>query len=204
MTMVKVCGLGDVADVRAAIQMGADVLGFIHVPSSPRFVDHQLLERLLAEVGPEAGPRVRTAVVVQDAEETVLARLRRDHVFDWFQFHGSETPETVREWGGYKTIHVRDGVTETEMGAYESPFLIDTAVGGQRGGTGKTFDWSVLNQMKGDYFVAGGLNPENVRELVLQYRPWGVDVSSGIECEPGRKDHAKLARFMEQVRSIPA
>lgn len=197
MTRVKICGLTNAEDVDAAASMGADYLGFIHVPNTPRFVDVDRL-RVLFDA---AGNRAQKVLVVQDLDEAYLNSLRAQLDFDLFQFHGAEPPELTQKFRGYKVIHMRDRKPEhAEIAPYGTPFLLDTQVNGVRGGTGKTFDWTVLPDIPGDYLVAGGLTAENVTELVTTYQPWGVDVSSGVEAEKGVKDKGKLKRFIESVR----
>jgi len=200
MTKIKICGLSRADDVAAAVRLGADMLGFIHVPHSPRFLDLAALDRLLKAV-----PAGRTRViVVQNETPARLDRLRRELTFDWFQFHGDEDQGHLTRWGGYRVFHVSgEGPAEAGLSAtFGSPFLLDTTVAGRRGGLGRSFDWSVLAGVRGEFMVAGGLNPENVAGLIRTYRPWGVDISSGIESEPGVKDHDRMKRFIENVRRV--
>ena len=197
MTRIKICGLTRAEDVDCALAHGADLLGFIHVPSSRRHLELLELKTLLARVS----GRASTVIVVQNTAPGQLDLLRETLDFDYFQFHGSESPEDVRRWRGYKVIHVRDRAPDPAMiETYGSPFLLDTVIGNRQGGTGLAFDWSILAGLRGDYLVAGGLNPENVSELVRRYRPWGVDVSSGVESKPGKKDHRKVKEFINKVR----
>jgi len=196
MTQIKICGLTLQEDVQTAVELGADMVGFIHVSGSPRYVDAEGLATLLGSAG-----KARKVIVVQDEPEENLQRLRGDLNFDDFQFHGSESPEVVKRWGGYKVIHMKMGPPDQALiDSYKGLFLLDTQVENQRGGTGKVFDWKVLPQVRGDFLVAGGLTPENVSELIQTYHPWGVDVSSGVELEPGCKDHEKLKTFIQSIR----
>lgn len=196
MIQIKICGLTQPEDVEAALRLGADMLGFIHVSKSPRFANDQALARLLP-----LAKGARRVVVVQDEAPETLEKLRNALDFEDFQFHGSESPETVKRWGGYKVFHMKGGCpSEAQIGEFGETFLLDTQVENQRGGTGKTFDWEVLPQIKGRFLVAGGLTPENVTGLVERYHPWGVDVSSGVEKSPGYKDHKKLEAFIQNIR----
>ena len=196
MTRIKICGLTREQDVHQALELGADLLGFIHVPRSPR---HVPLERLADLIPNRDG--VRTVVVVQDADPADLDRLRDRLRFDWFQFHGAESAETVKRWGGYKVFHIKDREpAEAEIAPFGEPFLLDTQVGKARGGTGVSFDWTILARIRGRCLVAGGLNPDNVARLIADHAPWGVDVSSGVEQSPGIKDPHKMARFFEETR----
>lgn len=201
MTFIKVCGLTQEEDVTAAIAAGADYLGFIHVEKSPRFVDTDRLRGLL-EVA--AGSGAQRVIVVQNADPETLDQLRNTLSFEWFQFHGDEPESFLQRWRGYRVFHMKQQTTAADLQTFGHPFLLDTQVGSAKGGTGKTFDWSILPQVEGRYFVAGGLVPENVADLVRTYRPWGVDVSSGVETRPGSKDHDKLKLFIDNVRSAGA
>jgi phosphoribosylanthranilate isomerase len=201
MTKIKVCGLMREEDATAAAALGADMLGFIHVSGSPRFLDLGPLRRVLDAV--PAG--VARVIVVQDQTPERLDLLRRELAFDWFQFHGDEGPEHLARWRGYKVFHMRTGSGQGRgevPPTFGTPFLFDTSVAGKRGGSGKTFDWSVLSGVSGAFMVAGGLDSGNVVELIRTYRPWGVDVCSGIESAPGIKDHSKMAQFIANVRSL--
>lgn len=198
MTRIKVCGLTRLVDTEAALAHAVNMVGFIYVPKSPRFVTIEDLKPLLDT----ARGHATRVIVVQDAPEQTLDQLRQSLDFEYFQFHGEESPESVRRWQGYKVFHMGDGIPHAEtLSAYGHPYLLDTALGSKRGGTGRTFDWHVLPRMPGSFLVAGGLNPDNIADLIRSYRPWGVDVSSGIEAEPGIKDHARMRQFIHNARS---
>lgn len=196
MTQIKICGLTQAKDVQAAIEFGADLLGFVHVKKSPRFVNIPTLHNLLNLV-PDS---ISTVIVVQNLAENQLEELRESLVFTSFQFHGTESIETVEKWGGYKVFHICHQQPSSRLQSYGTPFLLDTQVGSQKGGTGQPFDWSILNTISGPYIVAGGLNPDNISQLICKHRPWGVDVSSGIEIAPGIKNHQKMQHFITNAR----
>lgn len=198
MTRVKICGLTRAEDVAAAVACGADWLGFIHVPNTPRFVDVPQLRSLLKGVPAD----VKRVIVVRNAAPETLDALRAQLDFDDFQFHGNEPVSLIEQHRGYPVVGVRGQVFSREP-IPDRPFLLDTQVGNQDGGTGKTFDWTLLNRVSGQVLVAGGLTPSNVAQLIQEHRPWGVDVSSGVEASPGVKDHSKLKAFIETVRSAP-
>jgi len=201
MTKVKVCGLTNQGDLAAALRAGADMVGFIHVPKSPRFVPLEALKPLLEAVP----PKVRRVIVVQDTSPDYLDRLVAELPFDDFQFHGQEPPELVARYQGYKVIHIRDNQLDpTAVAAYPGTIMLDTQWGTQRGGSGKTFQWSVLQGLNRSFMVAGGLNPDNVTQLITAFHPWGVDVCSGIERSPGQKDRDAMAQFISKVRSVHA
>ena len=194
MTRIKICGLTREQDVEAAMSLGAHMLGFIRVPGSPRYVPESKLGELLAC----AGSQIQTVLVVQDEAPEDLVRLRGRYKFDLFQFHGNEPASYAPRFGGYPVVHVQPG--QPIAVPHDGLFLMDTAVRGQRGGTGKTFDWSLLEGLEGDYLVAGGLRPDNIGELLDRYRPWGVDISSGIEASPGIKDLHLMSCFIENAK----
>lgn len=198
MTKVKICGLTREADVMAAIQFGADFLGFIHVPTSPRFVTIPRLKKLLTLV-PET---VKKVIVVQDETPERLALLRAQLSFDYFQFHGHEPPDLIAEFEGYKVLHIRQNQLDlSTLAKYSGMVMLDTQWGDQKGGSGRTFNWSLLTELQRPFMVAGGLHPENVAALVADYHPWAVDVSSGVEHAPGEKDHLAISQFISEVRS---
>ena len=199
MTKIKICGLTREEDAARALALGADMLGFIHVEASPRYLDPDRLKTLLATV---KNPAVRRVVVVRNLDAEGLAHLRKTLDFEDFQFHGDEPPDLVSAFGGYKVCHVAEsGIEPNNWRAYGRPIMLDSQKNGRRGGTGETWDWPLLASVEGNAIVAGGLNPENVGALVARYRPWAVDVSSGIESAAGQKDHALMARFISKVRS---
>ena len=201
MTIIKFCGMTRAEDIERALSLGVDWLGFIHVPKTPRFCSLDRLKTLLLKV-PSS---VKKAIVVQNAPAGDLARLRDELQFDYFQFHGRESAQTVHQFGGYKVFHMSGETLDPEtIKPFGTPFLLDTQVGKKQGGTGLPFNWSLLPSISGSYLVAGGITPDTVGELIVEYRPWGVDVSSGIESEPGVKDHQKMAQFVDRVRRLSA
>ena len=201
MTVIKFCGMTRAEDINHALSLGVDWLGFIHVPGTRRHCSLDRLKTLL----PEVSSPVKKIIVVQDAPAEEMARLRDELQFDYFQFHGRESAQTVHQFRGYKVIHM-SGETPVPQAIkpFGTPFLLDTQVGAKKGGTGLPFNWSLLPSISGPYLVAGGITPDTVGELVTTYGPWGVDVSSGIESEPGVKDHKKMAQFVDRVRRLSA
>lgn len=202
-TRVKICGLTNLEDALWAAAAGADLLGFVFA-DSPRRLEPLVAEKIIAALP----PLVQTVgVFVDEKPETILEIAGRCH-FDYLQLHGKETPADcllLDEWKIIKAFRV--GVNEPlpELEPYNEQceiFLFDTLVPGMTGGSGLTFDWHLLDRKRvGDYFIlAGGLTPENVGRAIATVRPWAVDVSSGVEREPGRKDRAKIEAFMNAVR----
>ncbi|MPM72087.1 N-(5'-phosphoribosyl)anthranilate isomerase [bioreactor metagenome] len=187
---VKICGLTRREDVELAAGLGADFLGFVLAPASKRYVPPERWRSLTENL---PGHIRRVAVVVDPAPET-LAEIRK--VFDVIQFHGSEPPELARGAGSWKALHL-----EREFGKLKEydveHFIIDSATGG----SGVRCDWRTAAEAAKEYeiLLAGGLTPDNVAEAIRQVKPWGVDVSGGVEAAPGIKSKEKLIRFMKEA-----
>lgn len=201
-TRVKICGLTQAADIDAAVAAGADAVGFVFHPSSPRAVTpdqaRQLCERL---------PPFVTAVGLFVDAPVGTVRATLDAVpLELLQFHGEETADDCaacgRRW--IKAIRMRPGIdlaAERRRYVGACGLLLDTYEPGQAGGTGKTFDWErVPPELAGSIVLAGGLDATNVAAAVAGVRPYGVDVSGGVESAKGIKDHAKIFAFMQGVR----
>ncbi|MBI3933128.1 MAG: phosphoribosylanthranilate isomerase [Acidobacteria bacterium] len=204
MTRVKICGLRRAEDVAVAVAAGADALGFNFWKASPRYVSPQDAARLVPNVPPSV---LTVGVFVDEEPERVLAIAEETGIMA-LQLHGSESPEYLDQLGAYlkiKTIKVGEGFQPQELSRYASAslFLVEGLVAGMVGGTGRTFDWSLAEKAKeyGKIILAGGLTPENVAEAVRRVRPWGVDVASGVESEPGRKDPRLIREFIRAARS---
>jgi indole-3-glycerol phosphate synthase / phosphoribosylanthranilate isomerase len=202
---VKICGITSVEDARAAVAAGADAIGLVFWPRSPRAVD-VATARAIAAVLP---PFVLRVGVFVDAPEEEMRRIADEVGLDLVQLHGDETPEAVARAPrrAVKAIRVGPGFRPEEAlryGGAAAALLLDTRLnGGAPGGTGQAFDWSLVRPVReGTSFLllAGGLTPENVRQAIAQVRPDGVDVSSGVESAPGRKDPAKVRAFVDAVR----
>jgi len=207
MTQVKICGLTNLQDALIAVEAGADLLGFIFYPPSPRAVTPERA-RGIAEAVRNAGFPVRlVGVFVSESPETVHQTLSYCRL-DCAQLHGAESPRTVAALMGegiavIKAFRVHDGVSPGEMARYRAmAYLLDAFVAGQPGGTGHTFDWQLAVRAARQFpiLLAGGLTPDNVAQAVRTVRPWGVDVASGVEAAPGRKDPDQVRRFLVAIR----
>ena len=204
---VKICGITTLADARAAIAAGADALGFVFVPGTPRFIAPDLAGEIVRELPPFIA---RVGLFVDAETRTVAEALVRSGM-DTLQFHGEETPDLVRQFRRavkvMKAFRVRGEETLMRLPAYADAvdaILLDAYVAGAHGGTGAQFDWNLAVQARDlgrPLVLAGGLTPANVAEAVRTVRPYGVDVSSGVESAPGRKDPAKLAEFVRAAKS---
>jgi phosphoribosylanthranilate isomerase len=184
---VKICGITNREDALAAVEAGARALGFIFYDRSPRGVTAERIEAFVSEI-PKDVWKVGVFVNESPAKiEEIGARVGLDVA----QLHGTETPAEhprgLRVWKAFR-------VTERHIAEPDYPaeaILLDGPA------TGQAFDWSLCAEFPGQLIVAGGLDENNVREAVARARPWGVDVSSGIEASPGRKDHDRMKRFIE-------
>jgi len=200
---IKICGMTREADVQVAAALGVDAVGFIFA-ESPRKVDPEVVFRLSRGLP----PFISTVGVFADAEPDHVRHIATVCRLDWIQLHGKESPIYCTKLGlrVLKAIRVKDEDSIHAMGHYRGcvrGFVLDTYVKGQKGGTGKTFDWALAQEAKqhGPVILAGGLTPDDVQEAVRHLQPYGVDVSSGVESAPGIKDHDKMRRFVEQVRN---
>ena len=203
MTMVKVCGITNPGDARVAADAGADAVGMVFA-GSPRRVSVEEARGISAALPENV---LKVGVFVDAGPEEVL-RITREVGLDLAQLHGDETPETVtavRDGGVrvMKALSVRDAASLEAMDRHEADlFLLDAYSEKARGGTGERFDWEVAKSLRGrdNIVVAGGLGPENVREAVELLDPYGVDASSSLEDEPGKKNDERVRRFVLAAR----
>ena len=201
MTRVKVCGITNREDARQAVDLGADALGFIFHPASPRYIAPEAAARIIRDLP----PFVASVGVFVDASVLRVRSLVRTCLLSAVQFHGEETPDYC---GGFPVKVIKAfRVKGTRLPRGLSRFvvdaiLLDTFRSGVPGGTGQVFDWDVAKRAKryGRIILAGGLNPANVRDAVQAVRPFAVDVSSGVEAFPGKKDPKLLEEFFLRVR----
>ncbi len=202
---VKVCGITRTGDLQEAVNAGADAVGFVFAPS-PRQVTREEASRMARMLPPLVSA---VGVFVNEAAETV-ERVVRDCGLAAAQLHGDEPPDycedlRVRNIRVIKAVRMRD---RGSLGALEQyggvdAFLLDSFAGDLRGGSGTAFDWQLASgaaRCRRPLIVAGGLTPSNVGEAVLKLRPFGVDVSSGVEAAPGRKDAVMVRGFLRAVR----
>jgi len=200
-TRIKICGLTRAEDVRAAVEAGADAIGLVFYPPSPRFVS---FERA-AELASLIPPFVTTVGLFVNPEAAFVNEALARVPLQLLQFHGDEPEVDCARYGRpwIKAARVRPGVDLLEFSTchpFASGLLLDTFVEGYGGG-GKVFDWSLIPVGLGrPLILSGGLDPDNVGEAVRRVRPWAVDVSSGVELGKGIKDAALIAAFIAGVR----
>jgi phosphoribosylanthranilate isomerase len=205
-TLVKVCGIKTPEGARAASESGVDFVGFVHFPPSPRHLD---VDEICA-LHSFCADGVTTVVVTVDADDKTLDRLVRSGAPSALQLHGSESPERVAQIEQRYQIRVLkalgiEGVDDVaRANEYACLVLLDAKPpkdATRPGGLGKSFDWSLLDALdtRKPFLLSGGLTPDSVGEAVERVRPYGVDVSSGVETD-GVKDPAKMAAFISAVR----
>ena len=199
--LVKFCGLKRREDVEAAAELGADAVGLIFVPGTPRFVEASRARELLRGLP----PFVARVGVFADEDPMRVRRLREDLGLTAVQLHGSESPGHCAAVGGIriKTFRVREGWDASALAAYDcEACLLEAPLSAARGGGGVAFDWErVRGGVPGRRIIlAGGLTPDNVGLAIDIVRPYAVDVSSGVESAPGIKDRRRMEAFLDAVR----
>jgi phosphoribosylanthranilate isomerase len=191
--LVKICGITCLEDALAAVEAGADALGFNFFPASPRFTNIEKVAKIVQKVPQNT---LKVGVFVDTSAEEIAHGVREAGL-DLAQVHGDASGLTARFWQAFAA---GPGLGERMQGSAAEAFLIDTPAGAQRGGTGRVFDWSLIQGLTGRIVLAGGLGPDNVAEAIRRVRPWGIDACSRVESAPGRKDAAKMRALVQAVR----
>jgi phosphoribosylanthranilate isomerase len=200
-TRVKICGITNVDDALAAVAAGADAIGLVFYPGSPRAVTTLVAQAICAALP----PFVTSVGLFVDAEPALIREILRVVPLDLLQFHGAESPEVCTQFERpyIKALRMRDDVElvqEAQRFRSASGLLLDTYRPGVAGGTGEVFDWQrIPPELRARIVLAGGLNPDNVGAAVAAIRPYAVDVSGGVEAAPGRKDARKIEEFIAAV-----
>ncbi len=205
-TRIKICGITSAEDACAAAAAGADAVGFIFVRSSPRYLPAEAAAGIVRRLP----PFVKTVGVFVDASPGEITEIAQAVPLDLVQLHGHEDPLVCNRLARpyVKGVRMRDGVNLTaQVKRYPgaSALLVDTFVPGEHGGTGRVFDWTLIPpRLAKPIILAGGLTPDNVADAIRQVQPYAVDVSTGVESEPGKKDWKKIEFFVRAVRSADA
>jgi len=209
MTKIKICGIKTIDDALAAIDAGADYLGFNFYAKSPRFIEKNVCAEITSVLKKEY-PHIKLVSVFVNSSVDDVNNVLNTCSLDLAQLHGDETPEMVASFNGraFKAIRLSEESVGTSVYPFakqsvDSPaFLVDASVKGLYGGSGVTADWNRAAELAKKYplLLAGGLTPENVAEAVGRVKPWGVDVASGVESAPGEKDASKMKAFVRAVR----
>jgi phosphoribosylanthranilate isomerase len=202
-TRVKICGITNLADAQAAVEAGADALGFNFYEKSPRYVSL----KTAATISKQLPPFVMRVGVFVDEEPDFVLRAIGEAGLTMLQFHGDEPPEFCTQFGlmSMKAFRIRDAESLKKIPDYlTDAYLLDAFSSTAPGGTGEKFNWDLAVEAQKfgkPIFLAGGLTPENVAEAVKKVQPVGVDVSSGVESAPGKKDHAKVKAFIAAAKA---
>jgi phosphoribosylanthranilate isomerase len=203
MTKVKICGLTRMEDIRAANQFHPNYIGFVFAKSR-RQVDADTAGALKSGLNGE----IKAVGVFVNEEIDIIQSLVKEAIIDAVQLHGSEDEEYIENLRAKISVPIIKAVSvqssEQVLSASHLPcdyLLLDTYVSGEQGGSGKSFDWSIIPKIQKPYFLAGGLDIRNVADAIKMLHPYGVDVSSGVETG-GLKDSGKMAEFISKVRSV--
>jgi phosphoribosylanthranilate isomerase len=200
--IVKICGITNLQDAVGALQCGADALGFVFHEPSPRSVSIESAANIVQQLPPGV---VKVGVFVNAPEELVMKAIGAC-TLNLLQFHGNESPEYCLQFAlmTMKAFRVRDDDSLQDLPKYHTDaWLLDSYVANQHGGTGETFNWELARKAQSlgkPIFLAGGLTAGNVASAVCQVRPYAVDVSSGVEASPGKKDLEKVRMFIEAAK----
>ncbi|MCH8557306.1 MAG: phosphoribosylanthranilate isomerase [Balneolia bacterium] len=205
--LIKICGITRKDDAKHAADSGADFLGFIFVENTPRYIE------------PNAAGKISSSVqnadyvgVFMDEDPEKVNTIAELSGLSFLQLHGDESPEYCQQMRLpiIKAFRIKPDMDEDDIYKLISPYkncaeyvLLDAWHPDAAGGTGHTFDWSTAKKLHKDFriILAGGLKPENVKHAVQAVKPFGIDVSSGVEISPGIKDHDKISQLIESVRS---
>jgi phosphoribosylanthranilate isomerase len=202
---VKICGITNLEDAEFAINLGADLLGFNFYPKSPRYIKPAEAAKIINKLP----AFMRIVGLFVNAEFDHIRGVMDECYMNWLQFHGDESPEFCESFSDLnvrtiKAIRVKDyaDIKNAEQ-YYTDAILLDAFDPNKYGGTGLKFDWNIIGHMDKRIFLAGGINPENVEEAV-KLGVYGIDICSGIESEPGKKDHEKMKQLFENIRHLRA
>jgi len=200
---VKICGITNYDDAVAAMDLGADLLGFNFYPKSPRFVTKERAAEIISRLP----GFIDTAGVFVNASIEEIHETNSVCQLDWVQLHGDEDPQFCRSLLSHniktmKAIRVKDQTDiESADRFFTDAILLDAFNPDKYGGTGLTFDWNIIGHISKRVFLAGGVNPDNAAAAV-KLGVYGIDVCSGVEAEPGKKDHEKMRRLFENIRHL--
>jgi len=203
MVSVKICGITNVEDAQVAVEAGADALGFVFYPPSPRYVTPAQARQIIQTLP----PFVSAVGLFVDIPAETLNEIVEQCGLDRIQLHGREAPDFCQQLTRrvIKAFRIKNAASLTDIPRYRvSAYLLDAYVeGALPGGTGASFAWELASQAKphGPVILAGGLTPENVAEAIREVGPYGVDVSTGVERAPGLKDQEKVRAFIARAKA---
>mgnify|MGYP001128728582 CR=1 FL=1 len=197
-TRVKICGITRLEDAQTAIEAGADALGFVFYPPSPRYIEPEKAAEIIAQLP----PFVTTVALFVNEPEAEVRRIMALTQVDLLQFHGDENADYCQQFGRawIKALRVRDADSlQQDLNQFQAAraILLDSYRPGVPGGTGETFNWELIPAQSAQAIIlAGGLTPENISTAVQQVKPYAVDVSGGVEASKGIKDPVKIHAFI--------
>lgn len=200
---VKICGITNVEDALAAIEMGADLIGFNFYPQSKRYVTPDQAREIIDKLP----TFVDTAGIFVNAAGEHVRAVAKMCSLNWVQLHGDETPEYCEalQWISskvMKAIRIKDAADiERAETFYTDAILLDAFHPEEYGGTGHKFDWTLVRRLQTRIFLAGGITPENAVEAV-EVGAYGIDICSGIESTPGKKDHEKMQKLFDNIKHV--
>jgi phosphoribosylanthranilate isomerase len=202
MTKIKICGITNLNDALTAVNLGADALGFVFYPQSPRFISPDKAKKIRQKIP----PFTLCIGVFVNARKGEVLQIARECCLDGLQFHGNESPEYCSFFSDYKVIKSFPLKNRSDLEIIKHynvhAILVDAYDPLYHGGTGKKADWGLAVEAKifGHLILAGGLTETNVQEAIRIVNPYAVDVSTSLEKRPGVKDRIKVKRFVEMVR----
>ncbi len=200
---VKICGITNVEDALAAIEMGADLLGFNFYPKSKRYVTAEKARQIIDKLP----TFVDTVGIFVNASGEQIREIAKEGFLNWVQLHGDETPEycDALRWISAKVMKAIRIQTAEDVKAAErfhtDAILLDAFHPDEYGGTGQKFDWNLVRNLQIRVFLAGGITPENAKEAV-NVGVYGIDICSGIESGPGKKDHEKMQKLFDNIKHV--
>lgn len=206
MTLVKICGITNLEDARAAVEAGADALGFNFYELSPRYISPETARQIADDIPREV---LKVGVFVNVESPGSLSRIARRAGVELLQLHGDESPEYCRALDDWRVIKVLAVSADFELGELRrfpvDSIMLDSRDKKLRGGTGRVIDWSIakkVNRLVPRLFLAGGLSPKNVADAITMVKPYAVDACSSLENSPGRKNHHRIREFVQAVRDV--
>ena len=207
---IKICGITRYADAEVAVREGVDSLGFIFYEKGPRYIDPEEARLIIERIPPFVGVVGLFVDKKRNEVEEIVDYCRLTHV----QLHGEESPKYCERLSRcivscqiLKALRIGNGIGPAQVADY-SPhvkgFVLDTYRNGNPGGTGESFDWSIIDKLNIDkpFLLAGGIGIDNVNDAIIKVKPFGVDANSALETEPGIKSHEKIKSFISMVRKI--
>ena len=207
MTVVKICGITNLEDALVAVDAGADALGFNFYKRSPRYITPPHAREIIQQL-PDS--MLKVGVFVNEATPEIVRNIAEEAGLTALQLHGDESPDYSHELAArhdvIKVFAVAHDFDINVIHRYDvTGIMLDTKHNTLRGGTGVTFDWSIAQEASktvSKLYLAGGLSPKNVADAVERVRPFAVDACSGLEIEPGKKDHKRVREFVHAVRNV--